>query len=393
MLFPPIDPNERFRERRAAARRRKRLRRTAAVGAVLTVVLLIGMGAQFVGTEESPRQAVELSTLATGPAGGPRTLPIEVRGVHVTMGLASLPGKLDEYLDLEREGLTALELDVKDENGEVGFITSAVPRLAVSTGAARDYYDAREVARRVDARGVYLIGRVVVFEDPVLSRARPELAIRRSDGSVWQDAAGLGWTNPYDKRVWKYNVDIAVAAAKAGFDEIMFDYVRFPSDGDVDRAVYSNRGSLAKPEAVPSFLRYAERRLAGYDVRIGAAVFGLSAARDLGIGQIPRKMAPYLDTVYTMTYPSLFGPGELGLADPGAAPGATVARALRKFEIALRGRNVEVVPWVQDFSFAIPYDLDMVRAQIYSARIMGAKGYLLWNAEGLYTDGSLTPPR
>ncbi len=393
MLFPPIDPNERFRERRAAARRRKRLRRSAAVGAVLGAVLLLGMGAQFVGTEEAPREVTDLATLAAAPAGGPRTLPIEVRGVHVTMGLASLPGKLDEYLDLEQDGLTALELDVKDENGEIGFISPAIPREAVAIGAARDYYDARQVARRVDARGIYLIGRVVVFEDPVLSRARPDLAIRRGDGGVWRDAAGLGWTNPYDERVWKYNVDVAVAAARAGFDEIMFDYVRFPSDGDVDGAVYANRGTLAKREAIPAFLRYAEQRLAAYDVRIGAAVFGLSAARDLGIGQIPRKMAPYLDTVYTMTYPSLFGPGELGLADPGAAPGATVARALRRFELALRGRNVEIVPWVQDFSFAIPYDLDMVRAQIYSARIMGAKGYLLWNAEGLYTDGSLTPPR
>ena len=391
MLFPPIDPNERFRDRRAAVRRRKRLRRGAALGSVLVVVLLLGMGAQFVGTENEPQTVTDLATLASSPSSGPRTLPIELRGVHVTMGLASLPGKLDEYLDLEKEGLTALELDVKDENGEVGFITDAVPRLAVSIGAARDYYSAREAAAKIHERGLYLVGRVVVFEDPVLSRARPDLAIRTSGGSVWRDAAGLGWTNPYDKRVWEYNVDIAVAAAKAGFDEIMFDYVRFPSDGDVDGAVYRNERSLAKREAVPAFLRYARSRLDPYGVRIAAAVFGLSGSRDLGIGQLPRKMAPYLDTVYAMTYPSLFGPGELGLADPGADPGATVARALRRFEVTLRGRDVLLVPWVQDWSFAIEYDLDMVRAQIDAARISGAKGYMLWNAQGLYTDGALAP--
>src|SRR5688572_32585444 len=107
MLFPPIDPNERFRERRAAVRRRKRLRRSAAVATVLVAVLLLGMGAQFVGTEESAEPAADLATLAATPSSGPRTLPIELRGVHVTMGLASLPGKLDEYLDLERDGLTA----------------------------------------------------------------------------------------------------------------------------------------------------------------------------------------------------------------------------------------------------------------------------------------------
>jgi hypothetical protein len=388
MLFPPIDPNERFRERRASARRRKRLRRSGAVGATLVLVALLSVGARFVGTGDGTPSVAELATLAATPSGGPKTLPIELRGVHVTMGLASLPGKIDEYLDLERDGLTALELDVKDENGEVGFVPASVP-LASSVGATREYYAPRDVARRAHERGVYLIGRIVVFEDPVLSRGRPDLAVRRSDGAVWRDAAGLGWTNPYDRRVWKYNVDVAIAAARAGFDEIMFDYVRFPSDGDVESAVFRNEGSLAKREAIPAFLRYAKRRLAQYDVRIAAAVFGLSGARDLGIGQIPKRMAPYVDTVYAMTYPSLFGPGELGLQDPSTSPGATVARALRRFELALRGQDVLVVPWVQDFSFTVPYGLDEVRAQIEAARLSGAKGYMLWNAECVYTDGAL----
>ena len=159
-----------------------------------------------------------------------------------------------------------------------------------------------------------------MFEDPVLAHARSELAIRRSDGSVWEDAAGLGWVNPYDKRVWDYNVDVAEAAARNGFDEIMFDYVRFPSDGDVDSAVYSNRRGMKKNEAVPAFVKYAAARLEPLGVRVSAAVFGLSAVRDMGIGQIPRKMSPHLHAVYAMTYPSLFGPGELGLVDPSASP-------------------------------------------------------------------------
>lgn len=391
MLFPPIDPNERFRERRAAARRRKRLRRSAVICAFLLAIGLLGVGARFVGTTETPSSAPQdLATLAAPSASSPRTLPIELRGVHMTMALASLPGKLDEYLDLERDGLTALELDVKDENGEVAFAPSAVP-LARSSGAARDYYAPRDVARRAHDRGLYLIGRIVTFEDPVLSQARPDLAIGRTDGSVWRDAAGLGWTNPYDKRVWKYNVDLAAAAARAGFDEIMFDYVRFPSDGDVGRAVYRNPSSLGKRDAVPAFLRYAKRRLDPYGVRVSAAVFGLSAARDLGIGQLPGRMAPYLDTIYAMTYPSLFGQGELGLQDPSRTPGATVARALRKFEIALRGENTLIVPWIQDFSFSVPYGIDKVRAQIDAARLSGAKGYMLWNAECVYTEGALSP--
>jgi hypothetical protein len=388
MLFPPIDPNERFRERRAAARRRKRLRNGAAVSAVLIGVVLLGAGAQFVNSS-GPSQPTS-GTVPT-PSTGPRALPVELRGVHVTMGLASLPGKFAEYLDLERDGLTAVELDVKDENGQVAFTSRANP-LATKVGAARTFYSPRAVAQLAHKRDVYLIGRVVVFEDPILSRARPDLSIRRSDGSVWRDSAGLSWTNPYERGVWKYNVDVAAAAARAGFDEIMFDYVRFPSDGDVGAAAYERSSGLSKRDAVPAFLQYASRRLKPLDVRVSAAVFGLSASRDLGIGQIPRRMAPHLDAFYAMTYPSLFGPGELGLADPSATPGETVSRALRRFAIALRDERVLVVPWVQDFTFTRPFGLEQVRAQIDAARRAGAKGFMLWNAEGVYTDGALSPP-
>src|SRR4030095_15787773 len=169
MLFPPIDPNERFRDRRAAARRRKRLRRSAVLCAFFLAIGLLGVGARFVGSTQSQRPVTDLATLATARGSGPMTLPIELRGVHVTAAVASLPGKLDDYLDLERDGLTALELDVKDENGEVGFTPSSVP-LARSSGAARTYYAPRDVARRAHERGIYLIGRIVVFEDPVLAQ-------------------------------------------------------------------------------------------------------------------------------------------------------------------------------------------------------------------------------
>jgi len=393
MLFPPIDPNERFRGRRAAVRRRKRRQRAALVGALLAVVAALGLGAQLVsdGADRAPGQSTRAAEAAPASGSGPRPLPVEIRGVHVTMGLASLPGKLEEYVDLERDGLTAIELDIKDENGQVGFTASSL-KLAQTVGATRDFYDAHDAARLVHERGLYLIGRIVTFEDPVLSHGRSDLAVRRSDGSVWEDSAGLGWTNPYDRRVWEYNVDIAIAAAKAGFDEIMFDYVRFPSDGDVAGAVYSNRAGMRKNDAAPAFVRYAKDRLEPLGVRVSAAVFGLSAMRDMGIGQIPRRMAPHLDAVYAMTYPSLFGDGELGLADPGASPGATVSRALRRFNRALQGRDALLLPWVQDFSFTTPYGVDEVRAQIYAARLAGAKGYLIWNASGVYTDGTLTPP-
>jgi hypothetical protein len=392
MLFPPIDPNGRFRDRRAAARRRRRLRHGALVGVVLTGVAALGVGAQFVGSETGATAGARPPVLSipTRETGGHHTLPVELRGVHVSMGLASLPGKLDQYLALAHQGLTGLELDVKDENGQIAFGSRATP-LAARIGSTRDFYSPRSIARRVHARGLYLIGRVVVFEDPLLAAARPQLAIRRSDGSIWKDRAGLAWTNPYDRRVWKYDADVAVAAARAGFDEILFDYVRFPSDGDVGSTVYSNPARLAKRDAVPSFLRYAKGRLAPLGVRVSAAVFGLSARGDLGIGQLPARMAPFVDELYPMTYPSLFGSGELGLSDPSATPGATVSRALAQFRRALLGRSTLLVPWVQDFTFTRPYGRTEVEAQVQAARLAGAKGYMLWNAQGLYTGGTLRP--
>ncbi len=358
---------------------------------LLVGVALAGLGAQFVGGgEDKPSAAAPGARPVVASA--VRPLPVEIRGVHVTMGLASLPGKLEEYVSLEDEGLTAIELDVKDEDGQVGFAAGSL-RLANAVGATRSYYKPREAAKLVHDEGLYLIGRVVVFEDPVLAHARPDLAVRRSDGSVWEDAAGLAWTNPYDKRVWDYNIAIAAAAAKSGFDEIMFDYVRFPSDGDVQSAVYGKRAGRAKNDAVPAFLAYASKKLEPLGVRVSAALFGLSASRDMGIGQIPRKISKHVHAIYAMTYPSLFGAGELGLADPSAARPGPRSRGRSGASIA-RSRDGArmLVPWVQDFSFSTPYGKDEVRAQIYAARIAGAKGYLLWNAQGVYTPGTLTAP-
>jgi hypothetical protein len=205
MLFQQMEPNERFRARREAARRRRRRRRALGFGFLLAVIASLAVGARFVIPGEEAPLAAKPAKQAAAPAASvsvkqPRALPEEVRGIHVTMALASLDGRLADYLKLVGEGMNTLQLDVKDENGEIGFLPSAVP-LARQIGAARPYYKPRQVAKMVHAKGVYLIGRVVVFEDPVLSNARPDLAIHRPDGSVWRNHAGLGWTNPYNKKV------------------------------------------------------------------------------------------------------------------------------------------------------------------------------------------------
>ena len=394
MLLEPVDPNEKFRERRRQNRKRRSLRRIlalavvalAAAASALGMTFLNGWGGQTARPAGSQQPGPGTSTAAETPQ--PAALPEEIRGVHVTAALASLDGKLDEYLALTDSGLTALELDVKDETGDVAFQRLAPP-LARAIGAAQPFYNPREAARAAEAAGVYLIGRVVVFEDPVLAANRPQLAIGHRGGGVWTNSAGLAWTNPYNERVWKYNVDIAVAAAKAGFDEIMFDYVRFPTDGDISAAVFPGTRERSKNATIAAFLKYARSRLEPLGTRVSAAVFGLTATRDMGIGQRPRQLAQHLDVIYPMVYPSHFGSGEYSIDDPNAVPGVTVARALRDFRRDLRGRETVIVPWLQDFSLGRDYTLEDVSAQILAARDAQTGGFLLWNPNGIYQTKAL----
>jgi hypothetical protein len=386
------DRNERLRERRRARRRRQvRIRRTVAIGVLLALAAGITLGARAVGGKQAGAHQQPLRPPARRrPTARPLHLPApsHVRGVHVTMALASLPGRLQQYLLIP--GLNTIELDVKDENGRVGFVRST-PQLARRTGAAGPYYNAGRVARLIHAHGVYLIGRVVTFEDPVLSEKRPDMAIHTSDGSLWHTNAGLGWTNPYDRRVWRYDVDIAAAAAKAGFDEIQFDYVRFPSDGDLSLIRYPGPHPQAMRWTIPAFAKYAAARLHPLGVHVSVDVFGLSATRDLGIGQLPRRISRYVDTVYPMAYPSHYNPGEYRIASPDDAPGITVSRSLADFRRALEGRKTRLVPWLQDFSLGRTYTLKDVEEQIAAARAHHTQGFLLWNPLGVYTPGALAP--
>ena len=243
---------------------------------------------------------------------------------------------------------------------------------------------------QVHAEGLFLIGRVVCFEDPYLSKGRPDLAIRTPGGGVWQNHAGLGWTNPYDKRVWDYNLRIAQAAAKAGFDEIQFDYVRFPSDGDIESAVYPGKRKEPMGVTIARFVHYAAKRLKPMGVRVSVDVFGLSATRNLGIGQSPRRLAKIVDAIYPMVYPSHYSSGEYGLQSPVSVPGRTVGRSLRDFRRQMRRGRAELVPWLEDFSFTGEATLDHVQQQIRAARRWRSRGFLLWNPSGVYTEGALT---
>jgi hypothetical protein len=391
MVLQPVDRSAHNRERRRRQRRRRRLRRLVALLVVATFV--VAVGAYVIRAERSGQPAtIEHAAAADAPAAkpnplAPRPAPLEMRGVHVTMALASLPGKLQEYFSMQ--GLNTVELDLKDENGEVAWPFAGVP-VAKQIGAAKRYYRPKQTALLARSHGVYLIGRIVCFEDPVLADAMPARAVQRGDGSVWTNDVGLGWADPHNRANWEYLVDLAVAAAKSGFDEIQFDYVRFPTDGDTSDMVFPSQTKASMGWTIAAFLHYAHKRLKPLGVRISADVFGLSATRNLGIGQIPRRIARYLDVIYPMVYPSHYVRGEYGIDDPNAVPGQVVAASLMDFKEQLQGTKTKIIPWLQDFSWKRTYTADDVKVQIDAARRAGSPGFLLWNAAGLYTEEALT---
>ena len=405
-----LDPNQEFRERRERDRRRRRRRRTvlaavlllAGAAAPIGVFVLGGDGSRAASTVQG-KGAEQPAATGTATAAGAAAattaepappplapLPKEMRGVHVTMALASVPGRIDQYFGMRQYGLNTLQLDVKDESGEVGFISPHAPG-ARDTGAARPYYDPEQVARTAEGLGIYLIGRVVAFEDPVLAEARPEHTLRTPDGRPWRTTGGQGWVSQYDPKVWDYIVDVAESAARAGFDEIQFDYVRFPSDGDLSSIVYPRKRVEPKAVTIRRFLQYAASRLRPLGVRVSADVFGLAATRDLGIGQAPAAIGRTVDAIYPMVYPSHYNPGEFNLADPEASPGETVGLSLADFRREVGKGRARIIPWIQDFSLRRTYTLFEVRQQIAAARAAGAAGFLLWNPRGVYTTEALRP--
>jgi hypothetical protein len=392
-----IDLVELRRQRRAAHRRRIRRRRLTALAvlALLGAAALFGLARVLSGSAGAATVVLEPVRSAAPMSPFHAPLPEEIRGVHITGPLMSLRGKFGQYLALKSYGLNTVEVDLKDETGSVSFVNGA-PAIAAKDGAAKAYYDPKAVAHQAHAAGVYLIGRLVTFEDPVTAVAHPELAIHKANGSIWHTNGGLAWLNPYSRAAWRYDVDVAVAAARAGFDEIQFDYVRFPSDGDVSLIRYPGRHDQPMQQTIAAFLRYAAARLHPLGVRVSADVFGLSATHDLGIGQHPAQIGSVVDAIYPMTYPSHYRSGEFNLDNPDDAPGTTVMNSLRDFRKQLAGSRALLVPWLQDFSLRRTYSPGDVTAQIASARAANTGGFMLWNATGLYTPealrGGAAPP-
>jgi hypothetical protein len=308
--------------------------------------------------------------------------PFTVKAVHIGGEVVGDPQRWAELLDMYRRSeLNAIMLDLKDEAGLVFYDTEV--ELARQTGAVFPQYDLVGLARAIHDEDLYLIGRIVAFQDPVTATRRPDLAVTLG-GAVYSKR-GQSFLDPTDVGARKYALDLAVEACRSGVDEVQFDYIRFP-DGFPPEAVFDGPSDQeARIETIRSFLAEARTLLRPLGCAVAADVFGFttSAADDGGIGQKWDVVAAELDVISPMLYPSHYGEGWFSFEDPSAYPAEVVERALEDGLARLESSTV-VRPWLQDFA----YDESQVRAQIDVAERFGL-GWMLWNAASNVTEEAL----
>jgi len=320
----------------------------------------------------------------------PRRPPVDIRAVHVTSyGWADRTLRAGVLSLIAQHRINAIEIDLKDESGIIGF--GAPIALGRRVGAVQHIYDLDQVIGLMHAKGIRVIGRIVCFRDPLLAAgawtAGDRSEVIQTPGG--QPYAGYGgFTNFANPAVRRYNIDIALAAARAGIDDVLYDYVRRP-DGPRSSMVFP--GLRGTPErAIVEFLSETRLALRPYGTYLGASVFGVAATRPDEVAQDIPSMGRQVDYVAPMVYPSHWGQGEYNVANPNAEPYKIVLRSLRDFSRDLKGTGARVVPWLQDFSLGVAYGPSEVRAQIDAARKDGIPEFMLWDPAVTYTEEALS---
>lgn len=276
-------------------------------------------------------------------------------------------------------------IDIKEADGVVCFETRN--SLAKRIGAVeRRIPNLKKIISLCIQLRLYKIARIVVFKDPVLSAACPELGIRTKRGELWQDEVGCYWTNPYLLEVWEYNIALGEEVLKLGFDEVQLDYVRFPDKGDLEDCYFGeDLGFESKEEAITEFVKLASWRLRPLGF-LSADVFGATTpGEDIGIGQNFQALAQHLDYISPMVYPSHYVKGSYGLDNPVFSPYQIVFLALQDALEKVKGTSCQIRPWLQDFSLKYRYGEFEVLAQIKAVYENGLKSWLLWNPRCCYT--------
>ena len=371
-------------------------------------------GAQMPAPVDSPASITYLSNYIPQPAPdfSLHRKPVAAKGIYVTSHIAGLTEARTKRMDLiTNTELNAVVIDVKPDEGYITF-KNKVPMADALGISVNNIPDFDALMAELKAREIYTIARFVVFKDDTIVLQRPDFAIQVTNGENggiyrqkdWNGSYSAAWLNPYNREVWEYTVDLALEVAALGFDEIQFDYVRFPTDATTKHADYGDTGGLSKVEILTEFSQYAYDRISPTGTKLSADIFGtiINSPLDASlIGQDLTELAKIYDVVCPMVYPSHYADGSMGIDHPDLQPYDTIFKsmslAMAKLAEIPEGERVAIVrPWLQDFTatWVKPhqeYGPIQLREQIDACYDAGVTEWLLWNNWNIYSEDGILP--
>ena len=323
----------------------------------------------------------------------------KIRGIYITANTVSLSKRLDDLIKLAKSsGINGFVIDVKQDEGNLSIeMPDYIKNM--NSGANDNYLikDFHAVMQKLKENGIYTIARIVSFKDNIYAKNHPNSIISyRASGKAFTNSDGLIWISPHDRKMWEYNVAIAIEAAKVGFNEIQFDYVRFPASngGKLDKELnYKNSKNETKSETIQAYLKYAKEKLKDYSVYISADIYGQisSSSDDMALGQYYEAISNVVDYISPMTYPSHYINGYYGIKLPDASPYKTVYYSNR--DSVARSNNIEtpaiIRPWIQAFTAKwvrghINYGPNEIKEQVRALKDLGIDEYILWSPTNSY---------
>ncbi len=350
--------------------------------------------------DQSVPQQKTISSVPTFPS-TPVThikTPESVKGVYMTSWAAGTKGFVSRIVGMiDSSELNTVVIDIKDATGKIGFKVYSPDLIKFGTSENR-IPDIRGLIAYLHSKNIYVIGRISVFEDPYFIKKFPEVAVKSkaNKDDFWKDRKGISWIDPGSNLAWDYTVSIAKESYEDGFDELNFDYIRFPSDGNMKDIYLPISDGKNKAEVLKSFFVYLSDKLKDTNAPISADLFGMTTTQtdDMNIGQILENALPYFNFIDPMVYPSHYPDGWNNFINPADNPYEVVSIALTKGVKRTEAMGLDknkIRPWLQDFNLGAVYTKEMVRTQIKATYDTGLNSWLVWDAKNMYTPEAFLP--
>jgi hypothetical protein len=337
---------------------------------------------QLVVEKEKPKEVVrKVSHIET---------PKDVKAIYMTSFVASSEKMRTPLIDfIDQSEINSVVIDIKDYTGFVSIKLSD-PKLKDLAVEEVRIVDIENLIDILHSKNIYVIARVAVFQDPIFSKRRLDLAVQTKAGELWKDRKGLSWIDAGSKEYWDYMVTLSKEIYNKGFDEINFDYIRYPSDGNMKDIYYPKTLDQSKSETLASFFKYLNDNLRANGIKTSADLFGMttSVKDDMGIGQVLEKALPYFDYIAPMIYPSHYPSGFEGFKNPASYPYEVIYKAMSdgvvRAETASSTKD-KFRPWIQDFDLGADYGVTEIKAQIKALNDLGLYSYMVWSPSNRYT--------